>query len=68
MAVMDGSPFVALKTSAELVEKSLAKNQPENKKTADQLRIEELEKENKKLKQKLKNATEHNKLFMKLTP
>jgi len=31
-------------------------------------RIEELEKENKKLKQKLKNATEHNKLFMKLTP
>ena len=31
-------------------------------------RVEELERENKKLKQKLKNAVEHNKLFMKLTP
>ena len=30
--------------------------------------IEELTKENKKLQQKLKNAVEHNKIFMKLTP
>mgnify|MGYP001330776208 CR=1 FL=1 len=31
-------------------------------------RIDELERENKKLKEKLKNAVEYNKLFMKLTP
>ena len=37
MAVMDGSPFVALKTSAELVEKSLAENFGSIEKFAEQM-------------------------------
>ena len=37
MAVMDGAPFVALKTSAELVEKSLAKNFGSIEKFAEQM-------------------------------
>ena len=37
MAVMDGTPFVALKTSAELVEKSLSKNFGSIEKFAEQM-------------------------------